>query len=73
VAEDGYATKLLGRVDLPTGVLTVVNAGRVAPYLARVGRVTPIELASSLPLGLFHDETYVANDLRLQPGNRVVS
>jgi serine phosphatase RsbU (regulator of sigma subunit) len=72
VGEDGYATGLLGRVDLPTGVLSVVNAGHVAPYLARAGRVTPIELASGLPLGLFGDETYVATDLQLERGDRVV-
>jgi serine phosphatase RsbU (regulator of sigma subunit) len=72
VDEDGYATGLLGRVDLPTGVLSLVNAGHVAPYLARAGQVEPISLAAGLPMGLFADETYSATDLQLEPGDRIV-
>jgi serine phosphatase RsbU (regulator of sigma subunit) len=72
VGEDGYATGLLGRVDLPTGVLSLLNAGHVAPYLARGGQVGPIGLTPGLPLGLFADETYCITDVRLEPGDRVV-
>ena len=32
-----FATGMLGRLDLRTGVLAVVNAGHVAPYLCRDG------------------------------------
>lgn len=72
VSEEGYATGLLGRLDLTTGVLTLVNAGHVAPYLARSGEVGPVELATGLPMGMFQDEEYSTTDLRLQPGDRVV-
>ena len=72
VSEEGYATGLLGRLDLTTGVLTLVNAGHVAPYLARSGEVGPVELATGLPMGMFHDQEYSTTDLRLQPGDRVV-
>ena len=72
VSEEGYATGLLGRLDLTAGVLTLVNAGHVAPYLARSGEVGPVELATGLPMGLFHDQEYSTTDLRLQPGDRVV-
>ena len=58
VDEDGYATGLIGRLDLPTGVLSLVNAGHVAPYLARGGQVGPVSCATGLPLGLFADEEY---------------
>ena len=72
VSEEGYATGLLGHLDLTTGVLTLVNAGHVAPYLARSGEVGPVELATGLPMGMFQDEEYSTTDLRLQPGDRVV-
>ena len=72
VADEGFATGLLGRLDLRGGALTLVNAGHVAPYLARAGAVTSIELPADLPLGLFSDADYRITDLRLQPGDRVV-
>jgi serine phosphatase RsbU (regulator of sigma subunit) len=72
LGDDGYATGLLGRLDLSTGVLSLVNAGHVAPYLSRSGRVGPMDLPISLPMGLFADETYTASDLQLEPGDRVV-
>jgi serine phosphatase RsbU (regulator of sigma subunit) len=72
MSEDGYVTGLLGQLDLPTGVLRLVNAGHVAPYLARSGQVGPIELVTGLPMGLFADAEYSATDLQLEPGDRVV-
>jgi serine phosphatase RsbU (regulator of sigma subunit) len=72
LADDGYATGLLGRLDLDTGVLHLVNAGHVAPYLARDAQVRPIDLPPGLPLGMFAAETYEATDLKLEPGDRVV-
>jgi serine phosphatase RsbU (regulator of sigma subunit) len=72
VADEGYATGLLARADLDTGVLALVNAGHMPPYLARAGQVGPVELATGLPLGLFRDQDYSANEVQLQPGDRVV-
>jgi serine phosphatase RsbU (regulator of sigma subunit) len=72
MSEDGYVTGLLGQLDLPTGVLRLVNAGHVAPYLARSGQVRPIDLATGLPMGLFGDAEYSATDVQLEPGDRVV-
>ena len=71
-AEDGYATGLVGRLDLPTGVLRLVNAGHVAPYLARGGRVGPIDLARGLPMGMFADPEYSVTEVQLEPGDRAV-
>jgi hypothetical protein len=65
VSEDGYVTGLLGRLDLRTGVLTLVNAGHVPPFLARAGEVAPMTLTTGLPMGMFHDEEYSTTDLCL--------
>jgi serine phosphatase RsbU (regulator of sigma subunit) len=72
VSDEGYATGLLGCLDLRSGVLSLVNAGHVAPYLARGKTVEAVSLRTSLPLGLFADEQYTSDDLVLEPGDRVV-
>jgi serine phosphatase RsbU (regulator of sigma subunit) len=72
ISDEAYATGLLGRLDLRSGVLSLVNAGHVAPYLARGETVEAISLRTSLPLGLFADEQYASDDLLLEPGDRVV-
>ncbi|MGZ4614010.1 MAG: PP2C family protein-serine/threonine phosphatase [Actinomycetes bacterium] len=72
VAGDGYAKGLLGRLELRSGALTLVNAGHDAPYLARGGHVAAIELPVCLPLGLFAHEVYSTFEVMLEPGDRVV-
>ena len=37
IATEAFATGLLGRLDLRTGTLALVNAGHVSPYLCRAG------------------------------------
>jgi serine phosphatase RsbU (regulator of sigma subunit) len=71
-SEDDFATGLLGRVDLTTGVLDVVNAGHVAPFLVRSGQVSKLRLEPDLPLGMFPDTTYASTRVELLPGDRVV-
>ncbi|WP_244928046.1 PP2C family protein-serine/threonine phosphatase [Nocardioides sp. W7] len=74
-AESGledFVTGLIGRVDLHTGTMDLVNAGHVAPYLARGSHVSAVDIAVGLPLGLFDDSSYQVNQLALQPGDRVV-
>ena len=72
LAIEGFVTGVLGRLDLTTGTLTLLNAGHVAPYLSRGGRVAPVELPAGLPLGLFADASYEETALRLEPGDRLV-
>lgn len=67
-----FVTGLVGRVDLRTGALALVNAGHAAPYLARDGRVEAIELPADLPLGLFADATYRVTTVQLRPGDRLL-
>lgn len=67
-----FLTGLLGRLDLRTGALDIVNAGHVAPYLARAGAVREVDLAPNLPLGMFGETRYSSSTLVLEPGDRLV-
>jgi serine phosphatase RsbU (regulator of sigma subunit) len=69
---EDFVTGLVCRLDLRTGSLDLVSAGHVAPYLARDGEVTTVELPVGLPLGLFAEASYRSGTLVLQPGDRLV-
>lgn len=69
---EDFVTGLMARLDLRTGSLEMVNAGHVAPYLARESQVTPVQLPVDLPLGLFTDSTYRSTRLTMSPGDRIV-
>jgi len=70
--DEGFATGLLGRLDLRTGVLSLVNAGHVLPLLARGGAVAPVDLPVGLPFGMFPDVAHEVADVELLPGDRLV-
>lgn len=69
---EDFVTGLIGRVDLSTGTMELVNAAHVAPYLVRGPDVTPVDLPVDLPMGLFPDSVYRASRLALEPGDRLV-
>jgi len=69
---EDFVTGLVGRLDLLTGSMQLVNAGHVAPYLARGSSVTAIDLSVDLPLGMFPDAIYRSNQVALEPGDRFV-
>jgi serine phosphatase RsbU (regulator of sigma subunit) len=71
-ASEDFVTGLVGRLDLNTGSVALVNAGHVSPYLARGSDFTVVELPVDLPLGLFADTTFRATELVLRPGDRLV-
>jgi serine phosphatase RsbU (regulator of sigma subunit) len=71
-APASFATGLLGRVDLNTGVLGLVNAGHVLPILMRGTAITPVQLPADLPFGLNADRGHRRTDLQLEPGDRFV-
>ena len=50
-APDQFVTALLGRIDLQTGSLELVNAGHMNPLLVRGGQVSEIALNAGLVLG----------------------
>jgi serine phosphatase RsbU (regulator of sigma subunit) len=69
---DDFVTGLIGRIDLKTGVLHLVNAGHVMPYLARDGEVSTVTLPANFPFGVFADTAYEVVELGLRPGDRIV-
>ncbi|WP_211291299.1 PP2C family protein-serine/threonine phosphatase [Kineococcus xinjiangensis] len=72
VHESAFATGMVGRLTLSTGVLSIVNAGHTGPYLARDGAVTMLDLPADVPFGMFADSTYRSTDLALRAGDRLV-
>ena len=72
VGLDDFVTGLVGQVDLNTGVLHLVNAGHVSPYLARGEDVRTLSLPPDLPFGMFDDTTYGVTEVCLEPGDRIV-
>jgi serine phosphatase RsbU (regulator of sigma subunit) len=69
---EDFVTGLIGRVDLRTGTLHLVNAGHVAPCLIRGPHTGPLDLPVDLPLGLFDDTTYRTSSVDLEPGDRII-
>jgi serine phosphatase RsbU (regulator of sigma subunit) len=72
VGLEDFVTGLIGRVDLATGVLQLVNAGHVMPYLARGTDVSTVALPANLPFGMFPDAAFLVTEVTLQPGDRIV-
>ena len=70
---EDFVTGLVGRLDLRTGSMELVNAGHVAPYLARGGQQPElVDLPVDLPLGMFRDTSYRSSQVGLEPGDRIV-
>lgn len=70
-APDQFVTALLGRIDLQTGSLELVNAGHMNPLLVRGGQVSEIALNAGLVLGVAPDEPYDVQHFQLHPGDRL--
>lgn len=71
-AKDSFATGLIGRVNLRTGVLGMVNAGHVLPILVRGDAISRLDLPADLPFGLNAEHAYRRTDLQLEAGDRLV-
>ena len=69
---DDFVTGLLGRVELTTGSLEIVNAGHVLPYLLRGRNLMTLDLKVDLPFGLFAASSYSSTVVELEPGDRLV-
>jgi len=69
---EDFVTGLIGRVDLRTGSMELVNAGHIVPYLARGKQLTRVDLYVDLPLGLFSGASYRSSRVDLESGDRIV-
>lgn len=68
----GYATGVLARLDTATGVLDYLNAGHPHPLLVRGGKVLEALDHSGRPLFGLGGREATADQLLLEPGDRVV-
>ncbi|MFE7447755.1 PP2C family protein-serine/threonine phosphatase [Streptomyces chartreusis] len=69
---DAYLSVLLLDLELSTGRLQVVDAG--SPQMLRLrGRgVDALDIEAQLPLGMFEETDYVAHELSIEPGDRLL-
>ncbi|MCM4078145.1 PP2C family protein-serine/threonine phosphatase [Paractinoplanes hotanensis] len=67
-----FATGLLGRLDLNTGILAVVNAGHPVPLLIRDAIARPVALPANRPFGVLRHRAYRECEIVLRPGDRLV-
>ncbi len=69
--ESQFVTGQVVRIDLETGVASIVNAGHPLPFRLRGGELTELDLDVDLPFGLA-DGPYRVTRLPLDPGDRLV-
>ena len=71
-SHDDFVTGLVGRVELESGSLEIINAGHVSPYLLRGDEFATLDLKVDLPFGMFAESTYAASVVALEPGDRLI-
>ncbi|MEU5951198.1 PP2C family protein-serine/threonine phosphatase [Streptomyces sp. NPDC047525] len=67
-----HASVLLLRFDLATGEVEAVDAGSPRMWRLRGRTVESVGFDAQLPLGMFEETAYVAERLRLEPGDRIL-
>ncbi|MER5831377.1 PP2C family protein-serine/threonine phosphatase [Streptomyces sp. NPDC002130] len=67
-----YLSVLMFDFDLATGNARVVDAGSPQLLRLRGGTVERITFEAQLPLGMFEETDYVAQDFHVEPGDRLV-
>ncbi|MFJ3440811.1 PP2C family protein-serine/threonine phosphatase [Streptomyces sp. NPDC086081] len=67
-----YLSVLMFDFDLATGRARVVDAGSPQLLRLRDGTVERITFEAQLPLGMFEETDYVAQDFHVEPGDRLV-
>ncbi len=66
-----HVAALLLRFELATGLATVIDAGSPRMWRLRRGTADPQEFEAQLPLGMFEDTVYTAQEFRVEPGDRL--
>ncbi|MEU1479203.1 PP2C family protein-serine/threonine phosphatase [Streptomyces sp. NPDC005760] len=67
-----YLSVLMFDFDLTTGRASVVDAGSPQLLRLRDGAVEGVSFDAQLPLGMFEETDYVAQDFHVEPGDRLV-
>ncbi|MFG3200417.1 PP2C family protein-serine/threonine phosphatase [Streptomyces sp. NPDC048192] len=67
-----YLSVLMFDFDLATGRAGVVDAGSPQLLRLRDGAVERVTFDAQLPLGMFEETDYVAQDFQVEPGDRLV-
>ena len=67
-----YLSVLMFDFDLATGRASVVDAGSPQLLRLRGGTVERVAFEAQLPLGMFEETDYVAQDFDVEPGDRLV-
>ncbi|MFF9286525.1 PP2C family protein-serine/threonine phosphatase [Streptomyces griseosporeus] len=67
-----YLSVLMFDFDLATGRASVVDAGSPQLLRLRGGVVERVGFEAQLPLGMFEETDYVAQDFRVEPGDRLI-
>ncbi|MEU6799456.1 PP2C family protein-serine/threonine phosphatase [Streptomyces neyagawaensis] len=67
-----YLSVLMFDFDLVTGHASVVDAGSPQLLRLRNGTVERVTFDAQLPLGMFEETDYVAQDFHVEPGDRLV-
>ncbi|MFI0508597.1 PP2C family protein-serine/threonine phosphatase [Streptomyces sp. WSLK1-5] len=68
-----YASTLLLRFDLTTGIVQAVDAGSPQLFQQRAGHAERVELEAQLPLGMFEETVYTEQTFRVEPGDRLIA
>ncbi|MFD5134352.1 PP2C family protein-serine/threonine phosphatase [Streptomyces olindensis] len=67
-----YLSVLMLDVELATGRVRAVDAGSPQLLRLRQGAVRRVDFEAQLPLGMFEETDYVAQEFRVEPGDRLV-
>ncbi|MFF5184697.1 PP2C family protein-serine/threonine phosphatase [Streptomyces sp. NPDC000345] len=69
---EAHLSVLLVDIELSTGRMQVVDAGSPRMLLLRDRVLTAVDLEAQLPLGMFEETDYVAQEFTLLPGDRLL-
>lgn len=69
---EAHLSVLLVDIELSTGRMRVVDAGSPRLLLLRDRVLSVVDLDAQLPLGMFEETDYVAQELTLLPGDRLL-
>ncbi|GGS08844.1 phosphatase [Streptomyces humidus] len=69
---EAHLSVLLAEIELSTGCMRVVDAGSPQLLLVRDRALTRLALDAQLPLGMFEETDYTAQEFDLLPGDRLL-